>query len=87
MTSRLSELAEERKKLLRAYYSNAIPLELLKKEQDRISGAEASAKAELEVSEADLAGWQEVLSLAIKLAGNCHAGLPQGAPESAASVQ
>lgn len=72
LTKRLSDLAEEREKLLRAYYANAIPLDLLKKDQDRISAQEASANAELQVTEGDLAGWQEVLRLAIRLAGNCH---------------
>lgn len=33
LTKRLSALAEEREKLLKAYYSNAIPLDLLKKDQ------------------------------------------------------
>ncbi|MFN2609743.1 MAG: recombinase family protein [Actinomycetota bacterium] len=72
LTKRLAELAEEREKLLRAYYSNAIPMELLKKDQERISSQEASAKSGLEVTEADLEGWQEVLRLAIRLAGNCY---------------
>lgn len=72
LTKRISALAEERQKLIRAYYANAIPLELLKSEQDRITQAETSAKAELEATEADLAGWQEVLSVAIRLASNCH---------------
>jgi site-specific DNA recombinase len=72
LTKRLNELAEEREKLLRAYYANAIPLQLLKKDQDRISDQEASAKSQLEVTEADLEGWQEVLGLAIRLAGNCY---------------
>ena len=39
-TKRLTELAEERHKLLHAYYANAIPLELLKSEQQRITSSE-----------------------------------------------
>jgi site-specific DNA recombinase len=38
LTKRLTTLADERQKLLRAYYANAIPLELLKADQDRITG-------------------------------------------------
>jgi len=72
LTKRLAGLADERQKLLRAYYANAIPLELMKADQDRISKAETSAGAELEAAEADLKGWHEVLSLAIRLAGRCH---------------
>jgi site-specific DNA recombinase len=74
-------VAEEREKLLRAYYSNAIPLELLKKEQDRIGSQEASAKSKLESTEADLEGWKEVLSLAIRLAGNCHGAYLKARPK------
>lgn len=37
LTHRIAELADERRKLLRAYYANALPVELLKEEQDRIS--------------------------------------------------
>lgn len=73
LTKKLAKLADERQKLLQAFYANAIPLELLKTEQDRVTAAEQSAKAELVVTEDDLAGWQDVLSTAIQLAGNCHA--------------
>jgi hypothetical protein len=48
LMKRLSNLADERQELLRAYYAGAIPLELLKKEQDRITQAETNAKTELE---------------------------------------
>jgi site-specific DNA recombinase len=73
LTMRLARLADERQKLLRAFYANAIPLELLKTEQDRISREEHAGRSELDVTEADLEGWQEVISMAIRLAGNCHA--------------
>lgn len=73
LTKKLARLADERQKLLQAFYANAIPLELLKAEQDRISREEQAARSELDVTEADLAGWHDVLSMAIRLAGNCHA--------------
>ena len=72
LVRKLSTLAEERQKVLRAYYANAVPLELLKEEQDRITTQEVAARAELSLTEADLKGWQEVLTLAIRLAGNRH---------------
>jgi site-specific DNA recombinase len=81
LTKKLAALADERQKLLRAYYANAIPLELLKADQDRITKQEATAKTELDHTEADLEGWQEVLSLAIKLAGNCHAAYLKASPK------
>jgi hypothetical protein len=71
-TKRLATLADERQKLLRAYYANAIPLELLKADQDRITAQESAAKAELARTEQDLNEWQEVIGLAINLAGSCH---------------
>ncbi len=72
LTKKLARLADERQKLLRAFYANAIPLELLKAEQDRISREEQAGRSELDVTEQDLSGWQDVLGIAIRLAGNCH---------------
>ena len=80
LTKKLARLAGERQKLLQAFYANAIPLELLKAEQDRISREEQSASSELDVTEADLEGWQDVLSVAIRLAGNCHAAYLKARP-------
>jgi site-specific DNA recombinase len=80
LTKTLARLAEERGKLLQAFYANAIPLELLKAEQDRIGIAEQAAKAELEAAEGDLEGWQDVLRTAIRLAGNCHAAYTKARP-------
>jgi site-specific DNA recombinase len=73
LTKTLARLAEERGKLLQAFYANAIPLELLKVEQDRIGLAEQAARGELAAVDGDLDGWQDVLRTAIRLAGNCHA--------------
>jgi hypothetical protein len=81
LTKRLAALAEERQKLLRAYYANAIPLELLKRDQDRITESEEKAKSELVATEADLEKWQEVLTLAIGLAGSCHAAYLKANPK------
>ena len=80
LTKTLARLAEERGKLLQAFYANAIPLDLLKNEQDRIGVAEQAAKSELEAAEGDLEGWQDVLRTAIKLAGNCHAAYLKARP-------
>jgi site-specific DNA recombinase len=80
LTKTLAKLAEERGKLMQAFYANAIPIELLKTEQDRIGIAERAAKTELETAEGDLEGWQEVLGTAIRLAGNCHAAYLKARP-------
>jgi site-specific DNA recombinase len=81
LTKRLAALAEERQKLLRAYYANAIPLELLKRDQDRITQQEKKAKVELAATEADLNKWQEVLTVAIRLAGSCHDAYLKASPK------
>ncbi len=80
LTKRLARIAEERQKLLRAFYGNAIPIELLKSEQDRLTVEERQAKQELDVAEADLGGWEDVLRTAIELAGNCHAAYLRARP-------
>ncbi|MGH3115913.1 MAG: recombinase family protein [Gaiellales bacterium] len=81
LTKRLATLADERQKLLRAYYAAAVPLELLKREQDRIGQAEEQAKRQLSAAEADLEGWQQILGLAIKLAGSCHDAYLKAGPK------
>ena len=80
LTRRLAKLADERQRLLQAFYASAIPLELLKGEQDRITGQERAAKHELDVAESDLDGWQDVLRSAITLAANCHAAYLKARP-------
>lgn len=80
LTKKLAKLAEERQKLLQAFYASAIPLDLLKDEQDRITAQERAAKQELDVAESDLDGWQDVLRTAIMLAGYCHAAYLKARP-------
>ncbi len=53
----------------------------MRKEQDRIRGAEEQAKRQLAATETDLEGWREILGLAIKLAGNCHDAYLKAGPK------
>jgi site-specific DNA recombinase len=80
LTKRLAKITDERQKLIRAFYGNAIPIELLKSEQDRLTVEERAAKRELDVAEADLGGWEDILRTAIELAGNCHAAYLKSRP-------
>jgi site-specific DNA recombinase len=80
LTKTLARLADERGKLLQAFYANAIPLELLKTEQDRIGVAEQAARAELAAAEGDLEAWQDVLRTAIRLAANCRTAYMKARP-------
>jgi site-specific DNA recombinase len=73
-------LRSEQAKLLQAHYANAIPLDLLKTEQDRIAG-------QLEVIEAKLAALQTHfetieanLKSALDLASDCHRAYQQAGP-------
>lgn len=58
LTKTIARLADERGKLLQASYASAIPLELLKTEQDRIGIAEHAVDDELQATEGDLEGWR-----------------------------
>lgn len=80
LTKKLAKIAHDRQKLLRAFCGNAIPIELLKSEQDRLTGEERAAKQELDVAETDISGWEDVLRTAITLAGNCHAAYLKARP-------
>jgi site-specific DNA recombinase len=80
LTKKLAKLADERQKLLQAFYANAIPLQLLKADQDRITREEQTTRSELDVTEQDLAGWQDVLTMAIRLASNCHTAYLKARP-------
>ncbi len=51
------------------------------RDQDRITEQEDKAKTELAETEADLDKWQEVLSVAIRLAGSCHAAYLKANPK------
>ena len=71
-TARLAALGAERHKLLDAYYANAIPLDLLKAEQDRITRETHRAQQRLDSLDADLDQWRDVLRLASRFGANCH---------------
>lgn len=49
LAKKLAKLSDERQKLLSAFHANAIPLELLKDEQDCITTQERAAKYEKDI--------------------------------------
>ena len=73
LVKRQCRLLDERSKLLQAHYAGAIPLELLKTEQDRIGRELGSIEARLEQSEDHQASVQAALQRALALAVNCQA--------------
>ncbi len=74
---RLDKLERERKKLLDAHYADAIPLDLLRTEQTRITAEVAAAEGRLTAVTADYQTAEINLQRAITLAGDCHAAYQQ----------
>jgi DNA invertase Pin-like site-specific DNA recombinase len=71
-TRRLGKLNGERQKLLNAHYADAIPLDLLKSEQDRLGREVANAEGRLAAVEADFKTAEANLDKALTRAGDCH---------------
>ncbi len=70
---RRSRLLAERAKLLQAHYADAIPLELLKTEQDRIKAQLAKLEERLAATDQRHADTEANLKAALALAGDCYA--------------
>ncbi len=72
-TRRLGQLEGERKKLLDAHYADAIPLDLLKSEQHRLTAEVANAEGRLAEVEGDFRKAEANLARALTRAGDCEA--------------
>ena len=70
---RMKALRNEQQKLLDAHYADAIPLDLLKTEQARITTEVITAKARLAVIDGDYATAETNLRKALALARDCEA--------------
>jgi site-specific DNA recombinase len=68
---RMAKLADERTKLLHAYYQGAIPLDLLHQEQERISTQSANAEAQLQIAQRSASDVQVTLQKALDLLAAC----------------
>src|SRR5690625_1932193 len=66
-------LYDERTKLLKAHYAGAVPLDLLKTEQDRIARQIAFLDSRIEASEIEYDQARAHLDDCLALAGNAHA--------------
>ncbi len=69
---RLAHLQDERTRLMQAHYADAIPLDLLKGEMQRLTRAMADAEREIKAANAGLADVEQTLEDALIVAGNCH---------------
>ena len=68
----MSVKAGQAQKLLQAHYAEAVPLDLLKREQDRLTREIADAEETLNVSVLSLDKTEAAVSMAVDLAANCH---------------
>ncbi|MGE3444625.1 MAG: recombinase family protein [Acidimicrobiia bacterium] len=77
---RLSDLDQERTGLLRAHLHDAVPLDLLKREQDRIAREISEAQAVLNASNLHFADIEATLRRALMLTENCHRSYCEAGP-------
>jgi hypothetical protein len=71
VTHKLIRLETERRKLLDAYYGDAIEVPALRSEQERISREARHFEQRMPSIDATLAEWQEILEIAFRFATNC----------------
>ena len=72
LTTRQQQLEDQRHKLLEAHYAGAIPLDLLKKEQDQLTSSILAIQRELDGYTADAALVEQHLTQALDLLEDCH---------------
>lgn len=72
LTARRTNLENQRRRLLQAHYAGAVPLELLKEEQNRMSRELAAIQHELDGYKADARLVRAHLSQALDLLEDCH---------------
>jgi site-specific DNA recombinase len=78
---RLRQLANEREKLLRAYYADAIDVATLKREQSRMNAEVAEAESQLANDGEKLAHAKQIIDLALDLAKDCAASYRKARPD------
>ncbi|WP_128773893.1 recombinase family protein [Actinomyces oricola] len=71
LTTRQQQLEDQRHKLLEAHYAGAIPLDLLKKEQDQLTSGILAIQRELDGYTADAALVEQHLTQALDLLEDC----------------
>lgn len=78
---RLARLDDERRKLLQAHYADAVPLDLLKEEQDRISRETRDAERLLQQAQTASVDVEHTITEALELATNLYEAYRQGDPQ------
>jgi hypothetical protein len=82
-----SPLSGEREKLLRAYYADAIDVQILRREQARINAEVAEAESQLASDGDKLKQTKEIIDLALNLAKNCAVSYRKAKPRRAEDVE
>lgn len=77
----LRQLANEREKILRAYYADAIDVAILKREQARINAEVAEAESQLADDGERLAQAKQIIDVALDLAKDCATRYRKARPD------
>ena len=83
LKARAAGLNRERKKLLRAYYADAIIIEQLKSEQDRITAKLSQIERQLQIMDSHVEAARRLMCAALRLAGQLPRPTPQRARTAA----
>lgn len=79
-SKRLKELVAERERLLKAYLADAMPLDLFKKEQERIDRETGEAEAHLMKTGLKLDAAREAIEISLRLLENCGRAYARAKP-------
>ena len=82
ITQKLSGLENEKMKLLQAFYLNAIDINLLKKEQERISKETTMLENKLGAITIKNENYSKVIEIATKMASNCYKAYKRAKPQT-----
>lgn len=82
LNKRVSKLMKERQKILEAYLAEALPLDLLKQEQNRISSELRSAETQLDALSLHNDQIEKLIEDIALLASNCHAAYLKASPST-----
>lgn len=76
-----TRLANEREKILKAYHADVIPLEMPRKEQERLDGEVAQAKQQLALARILLQSAKKLIEVTLELLGRCDREHKNGSPK------
>ena len=71
LSSQKQQLERQQRKLLEAHYNDAVPLDLLKEEQSRLSAELSNINQRLDTAQVETQEYEEAVTVALDLAQNC----------------